>query len=66
MSVIQPVRELLDPYRLRLGNPTTGIMFATEVNTPIDLKNIYARRRMQCSPPFLGWVGTVLGTMPKM
>ena len=50
VPVIQPVRELLDLYRLRLGDPETGelpktgVMFATENHTPIDLKNIYARR----------------------
>jgi integrase len=44
VPVIQPVRELLDLYRLRLGNPTKGVMFETENHTPIDLKNIYTRR----------------------
>jgi hypothetical protein len=41
---IPSVRELLDLYRLRLGNPTTGVMFKTDANTPIDLKNLFARR----------------------
>jgi integrase len=44
VPLIPSVRELLDLYRLRLGNPTTGVMFATEVGTPIDLKNIFTRR----------------------
>jgi integrase len=48
VSLIPVVRELLDLYRLRLGNPTTGVMFPsevkTEVKTPVDLKNIYTRR----------------------
>ena len=29
VPVIQPVRELLDLYRFRLGAPTAGVMFAT-------------------------------------
>jgi integrase len=44
VPLIPTVRELLDLYRLRLGNPTTGVMFATEVGTPIDLKNVFTRR----------------------
>ena len=35
---------LLDLYHLRVGNPSTGVMFATEVGTPVDLKNIFTRR----------------------
>ena len=44
------MRELLDLYRLRLGDPTsgelptTGVMFATAINTPLDLKNVYTRQ----------------------
>jgi len=44
VPLIPSVRELLDLYRLRLGNPSTGVMFATEVGTPVDLKNIFTRR----------------------
>jgi hypothetical protein len=44
VPLIPSVRELLDLYRLRLGNPTTGVMFATEVGTPLDLKNVFTRR----------------------
>lgn len=50
VPVIQPVRAMLDLNRLRLGNPTTGVMFATstatetEVGTPHDLKNIFTQR----------------------
>lgn len=42
--LIPSVRELLDLYRLRLGNPMAGVMFATEIGTPLDLKNVYTRR----------------------
>src|ERR1700722_6489157 len=44
VPLIPSVRELLDLYRLRLGNPTTGVMFKTDANTPIDLKNLFTRR----------------------
>jgi hypothetical protein len=44
VPLIPSVRELLDLYRLRLGNPTTGVMFATEIGTPLDLKNVFTRR----------------------
>jgi len=29
---------------MRLGNPTTGVMFATAIGTPLDLHNVFARR----------------------
>jgi integrase len=44
VPLIPPVLSMLDLYRLRLGNPTSGIMFPTEVGTPVDLKNIFTRR----------------------
>lgn len=50
VPLIPSVRELLDLYRLRLGDPKTGelpktgVMFATEVKTPLDMKNVYTRR----------------------
>jgi hypothetical protein len=35
----------IDPRsRLRLGQPSTGNMFATEVGTPLDLKNVSTRQ----------------------
>jgi integrase len=43
VPLIPSVRELLDLYRLRLGNPTTGVMFATAIGTPLDLHNVFAR-----------------------
>jgi integrase len=42
--LIPSVRELLDLYRLRKGNPTTGVMFASTGKTPLDLHNVYARQ----------------------
>jgi integrase len=43
--LIPSVRELLDLYRLRKGNPTTGVMFASDTGkTPLDLHNLYARQ----------------------
>lgn len=44
VPLLPQVRELLDLYRLRLGNPSTGPMFATEVGTPLDLKNVFTRQ----------------------
>src|SRR6202451_2671140 len=37
LPLIPPVLSMLDLYRLRLGNPTSGIMFPTEVGPPVDL-----------------------------
>jgi len=34
LPLIPPVLSMLDLYRLRLGNPTSGIMFPTEVGHP--------------------------------
>jgi integrase len=50
VPLIPSVRDLLDLYRLRLANPETGelpktgVMFATEVNTPLDLHNVFTRQ----------------------
>jgi hypothetical protein len=44
VPLIQPVRDLLDLYRLRLGNPTSGGMFATASGTPVDLHNLFSDR----------------------
>jgi integrase len=44
VPLIQPVRELLDLYRLRLGNPVSGVMFATACGTPLDLHNVFCDR----------------------
>lgn len=50
VPLISSVRELLDLYRLRLGDPTTGelptggVMFATEIKTPLDLHNVFTRQ----------------------
>jgi integrase len=42
--MIQQVRELLDLYRLRLGNPTSGVMFATACGTPLCLHHVFCDR----------------------
>jgi integrase len=44
VPLLPQVRSLLDLYRLRLGNPSTGAMFATEVGTPLDLHNVFTRQ----------------------
>ena len=50
VPLIPAVREMLDLYRLRMADPetgalpTTGVMFPSEAGTPLDLKNVYARR----------------------
>ncbi len=44
VPVVPWVKELLDLYRLRLGDPTSGVMFATGRGTPVDLHNIFCDR----------------------
>jgi integrase len=50
VPLIPSVRELLDLYRLRLGDPetgklpSTGVMFASEIGTPLDLHNVFSRQ----------------------
>ncbi len=44
MPVVPRVKELLDLYRLQLGNPTSGVMFSTAHGTPIALHNLYYDR----------------------
>ena len=44
VPLIQSVRDLLDLYRLRLGNPVAGVMFATGCGTPLDLHNVFCDR----------------------
>jgi hypothetical protein len=44
VPLIPRVRELLDLYRLRLGNPTSGAMFRTARGTPLDLHNVFRDR----------------------
>jgi integrase len=44
VPVVPWVKELLDMYRLRLGNPTSGVMFATACGTPLDLHNVFCDR----------------------
>jgi integrase len=41
VPLIQPARELLDLYRLLLGNPICGVMFGTKRGTPVDLHNVF-------------------------
>ena len=45
VPLIAPARTLLDLYKLRLGNPTKGPIFATTIDTPLDLQNV-ARRKI--------------------
>ncbi len=40
VPLIEPVRSLLDMHRLALGNPETGVMFATRTGTPLSLHNV--------------------------
>jgi len=39
VPVIAPLRKILDAYRARCGNPTSGIMFASGKGTPLNLNN---------------------------
>jgi integrase len=41
VPVIKPVRDLLDLYRLQLGNPSSGVMFPSGNGNPIALHNLY-------------------------
>jgi integrase len=42
--VVPWVKELLDLYRLQVGNPASGVMFPTANGTPIALHNLYYDR----------------------
>ena len=44
MPVVPKVKELLELYRLQLGNPTSGVTFLTANGTPIALHNLYYDR----------------------
>lgn len=45
VPLISSVRELLNLYHFRKGQPSIGVMFpATETKTPLDLHNVYARQ----------------------
>jgi integrase len=44
IPLLSQVRDMLDLYRLRLGNPSTGVMFATKAGTPPSLHNIFTRK----------------------
>jgi hypothetical protein len=44
VPLIPWAKQPLDMYRLRLGNPTSGIMFPTGGGTPLDLHNVFADR----------------------
>src|SRR5579864_1305366 len=50
VPVIEPLRKMLDMHRLRLGNPTCGVMFPTKQNKktlstneiqPLSLHNVF-------------------------
>ena len=53
VPVIPALSQLLGPYRLSIGNPTSGWMFASDRLNPIDLDNL-SRRVIQ---PILMSVG---------
>ena len=40
VPVIGPLRQFLDQHRLRVGNPSAGIMFVSRKNTPLRLNNL--------------------------
>jgi integrase len=44
VPLIARVRELLDLYRLQLGNPASGVMFPTARGTSLDLHNVFCDR----------------------
>jgi integrase len=44
VPVILPLRRLLDQYRLSVGSPTAGVMFATMKGTPLSLNNVLNRQ----------------------
>jgi integrase len=44
VPLIPSVRELLNLYRLRLGNPLAGVIFPTANGTPLDLHNVFCDR----------------------
>jgi integrase len=44
VPVVPKVKELLDLYRLQMGNPTSGVMFPTANGTPVALHNLYFDR----------------------
>ena len=41
MLLIEPVRLMLEMHRLKLGNPSAGVMFPTANGTPLCLHNVY-------------------------
>ena len=43
VPVIAPLRKILDAYRAKCGNPTSGIMFASEKGTPLRMNNVVNR-----------------------
>jgi integrase len=44
ITVIGPLRKMLDLYRLRMGNPQSGVMFPTKNGTPLSLHIVYYDR----------------------
>jgi integrase len=40
VPLIEPIRNLLEIHRLRMGNPATGVMFPTKNGTPLSLHNV--------------------------
>jgi integrase len=48
VTVIAPLARALDNHRLRQGNPQTGLIFASEKGTPLDLSNLAKRVIRPC------------------
>jgi integrase len=48
VPVIAPLARALDNHRLRQGNPQTGLIFASEKGTPLDLSNLTKRVIRPC------------------
>jgi integrase len=44
VPIIGPLQRLLDQYRLSVGSPATGVMFATMKGTPVGIKNVLNRQ----------------------
>jgi integrase len=43
VPVIAPLQKSLDGYRAQCGNPQTGIMFRSSVDTPLSMNNVLNR-----------------------
>jgi integrase len=41
VPLIEPLRQMLEMHRLKLGNPQSGVVFATSTGLPVCLHNLY-------------------------